>query len=269
MSHRGGILPGSPLVYTLASVRFAPLAVLPQKIPEIQDGLRQFAPLFQPVQQRLPSPIPGVITGPTRDVWLIMTNDRTTGMQLGQDQALFFTSKYERFTGFRNFISHCMETLITCVRFINVTAASMRYIDHIRPSSGEKLAQYISPAFLTPAVGGFSPDGGLAQYMYQADHAKLVVKSLHSRHTWSTPADMIGLLMMVQGPESPFAPKPLGDQEMLLDMDAVREFPQATTQSLEEIMDSLHSMHQLANSFFRSESVCTDYAFTQWGESHA
>src|SRR4051812_47659486 len=102
MSDRGGILKNSPLIYAIASVRFAPLAQLPEVMPQIHGRLRESMPLMQQVQQQVQFVVPGAMNFPQTTVaWQIMSSDRSLGAQIGTEQILFFTTKYKRFSDFR------------------------------------------------------------------------------------------------------------------------------------------------------------------------
>lgn len=50
MTDRTGILPNSPLIYAIASIRFAAWPLLSKKIDEIHDELREITPLIQTIQ---------------------------------------------------------------------------------------------------------------------------------------------------------------------------------------------------------------------------
>ena len=269
MSDRGGILPSSPLTYALASVRFAPLALLPAKVPEIHEQLRGDTPLLQHVQQQVQvrvgqgnSQVAEVLT----QTWLIMASDRSFGVQLGTEQALFFAQSYTRFAAFGKFISRCLGVLFDQMKFLDVTGMGVRYIDHIKPREGESLSQYVAGDFLTPSISTFDSIGGLSQYVYGSGDGQLRVRSVYSTEAFDIPIDLIGLIATIQGPERPMVLSNLAPNEMILDMDSVVNFPQPQRKPLKEIEETLDNLHKRANAFFRHSSVCTDFAFEKWRE---
>lgn len=266
MSDRGGILPNSPLVYSIASVRFTQLALLPNKIPEIHDKLREVAPVLQHVQQQMRVIVPGVQNMPEAltQAWLVMSSDRSFGVQLGTEQALFFTLKYQRFADFHEFVSRCLRVLFDEMKFLDVTALGVRYVDHIKAGPDERLSDYMSSAFLTPMVPSFDSVGGLSQFVYGIEGGQLRVRSIRTTEAFSIPFDLIGLVGTIRGAAQPLMLTPLQPDEMLLDIDAFMNFPQPRRIELKVIQESLDNLHKRANAFFRHEAVCTDHAFTVW-----
>ncbi|MGF6533388.1 MULTISPECIES: TIGR04255 family protein [Paraburkholderia] len=266
MSDRSGILPNSPLVYAIASVRFAQLALLPNKMPEIHEKLRAVAPVLQHVQQQMRVMLPGVVNPPetATQAWLMMSSDRSFGAQLGTEQILFFTLKYQRFAGFHAFVSECLQVLFDEMKFLDVTALGVRYVDHIKASHDDRLADYISTAFLTPTVPSFDSAGGLSQFAYGIEGGQLRVRSIHTTEAFSIPIDLIGLVGTIRGATQPLTLTPLQPNEMLLDIDAFTNYPQPRRIELREIQAGLDNLHKRANAFFRHEAVCTDHAFAVW-----
>ncbi|ASV97588.1 TIGR04255 family protein [Paraburkholderia aromaticivorans] len=267
MTDRSGILPHSPLLYALASVRFAPLPLLPSKIPEIHEQLRDATPLLQNVQQQTQLVMTHgatPIAESSTQAWLIMASDRSFGVQLGTEQVLFFARRYSRFAAFGEFITRCLGLLFEHMKFLDVTGTGVRYVDHIKPRQGETLADYVAEDFLTPPVPTFDPIGGVSQYIYGAGESQLRVRSVFSAEALSIPVDLIGLIATIQGPENPLILTKLQRDEMLLDMDSVLNFSQPRRQDLKEIEKTLDNLHKNANAFFRHDAVCTDFAFEVW-----
>ncbi|WP_039558828.1 TIGR04255 family protein [Ralstonia solanacearum] len=267
MSDRSGILPNSPLLYTLASVRYATWSLLQNKIPEIHEHLRDELPLLQRLQVRLMSQNMGIpLPEATSEVWLMMASDRTYAMQLGPDQALFFSSKYQRFADFQVRLERCLAALFDHMKFMDVVATGVRYVDHIKPRTGERLEDYVIAGFLTPTVPSYRPVGGASHFTYSTDHSELRVRSIFSTDYLSVPSDMVGLLAAVHAePGKPLTLDSLQQNEMLLDMDSVKAYPQPQrVKELKEIMETFDNLHKSANAFFRHEAVCTDFAFNVW-----
>jgi uncharacterized protein (TIGR04255 family) len=266
MGDRSGILKNSPLEYAIASVRFAPLALLPQMIPQIHGRLRESMPLMQQVQQQVQFLVPGAPNFPqAAQAWQIMSSDRKLGAQIGTEQVLFFTTKYKRFTDFQEEIHRCLEVLFDLVKFMDVTAVGVRYVDRFKARDGETLSDYMAAGFLTPRVSPFEAVGGLSQYTYRLGEEQLAVRAIYAAELPSIPFDLIGLFGAVQGPAQPLQVPPLGLNQLLLDIDASRTFPVPNrVHSCDEIEGFLDSLHRRANAFFRDENVCTDHAFAVW-----
>jgi uncharacterized protein (TIGR04255 family) len=271
MSDRSGILKNSPLVYALASVRFAPLALLPNQIPEIHGQLRGTLPLLQQVQQQIQ--FVGSIApnfAQASQAWLIMSSDRSLGAQIGTEQILFFTRTYQRFADFQKLILQCLGVLFDVVKFLDITAVGVRYVDRFEAKHHEELSDYMSPSFLTPRVSSFEPAGGFSQHAYRINDERLAVRCAYTPGMPSIPVDLMGLIATIQGPVQPLQIKALEEKEMLLDMDASRNFPvPRRVNAVPEIDELLDSLHKRANAFFRHDGVFTDHAFAVWkGEKH-
>lgn len=265
MTTRDGQLSNAPLIYVLASLRFAPWPLLKRKIDEIHDDLREYFPLINRIEIQQVGPNGQPITqndGPS--AWILKTSDLTYSVQFAPDQVLIACKKYARYRAFESNVVLVMNTLLKHMRFIDVTNVGVRYIDHIKAREGETLKQYINKSLLPPDIDGLAKIGGSLAAFYKSGDEDLRVRCRDLQGTLSVPDDLIPLLTMTQAPDIPLRLEGLKNGEMLFDLDAVKINPVPKRMSQEEIVGQLDSLHKKANAFFRHKSVCTDHAFKVW-----
>jgi uncharacterized protein (TIGR04255 family) len=268
MTDRTGILNKSPLVYALASIRFAPWPLMVEKINAIHDELRHITPLIKQVQIHqfnLSSQGAHAEKSVASASWMFMSSDRSHGFHLTPDQLLVFSSKYLRYVDFLKIITEGLDVLFKHMQFMDVVNIGVRYVDHIIMCEGKKPQDYINKGLLPSEFDGFKHKGGLIIGSYEVDDVELRVRCDTQPDALSIPEDMIGILAMAQEPSTPFQLKTLTDREFLLDMDAIKNYPtpQRMTDNI-AIIEKITYLHQIANNFFRHKDVCTDYAFKLW-----
>jgi len=266
MSDRTGILKNSPLTYVLASVRFAPWPLMAKKIDEIHDELRDIAPLINKIQvQRIGSDGQAPQDNEaTPAAWMLMPSDHSFGIQFSPDQILCITKKYTNYASFQSILDRVFEVLISHMRFVDVTNVGVRYIDHIKPQKPESIEQYIDSGLLATDIGEFKKLGGTVTGNYLVSGDELRVRSICQPGMLSIAEDLIPLLAMTNEKNQPFQIELLKDNELLLDIDSLKRFEEATRLNKNEVLDHLKLLHQKANKFFRHESVCTEHAFKVW-----
>ncbi|MEI7842785.1 MAG: TIGR04255 family protein [Gallionellaceae bacterium] len=259
---RTGILNKSPLIYTLASVRFAPWPLLSQKIAEIHDSLREITPIIHEVQikQFGPDNQESVISA-----WMLLSKDRTLGIYLLSEQLLVFSSKYSRYSKFSETLDKALGALFFHMRFIDVTNMGMRYIDRINIQESESFQDYISEKLLPAKLAGLQVRGGTSLVNFEQGDTELRVRCITNPEDLAFPIDIIELLSMAQGPQKPLTFEKLNGKSLLLDIDALKTFSEPEhIKDKGNILRQLLALHEKANIFFRHENVCTDHAFNIW-----
>lgn len=267
MIDRTGILKNSPLIYTLASIRFASWPLMAKKIDEIHDELRDITPLINRIQvQKIGVDGQALTQGEdaTLKAWMLMSSDRSHGIQLSPDQLLFFSSKYSHYADFEKILAKGLEVLLKHMRFMDVTNMGARYVDHIKVRDGEQPKDYISEGLLPATFARLERVGGITMGVYKSGEAELRVHCISQPVALTVPEDLIGVLAMIQEPGRPLKLEALKKGEMLLDMDAIKSNSEPQRLDKQAILNQLKSLHQVANAFFRHESVCTEYAFKVW-----
>lgn len=271
MVARTGILKNSPLIYMLASIRFASWPLFEKKIDEVLDELRDTTPIIQSVQIVNKVGADGFPLTVKKDEailqnWILMPNDRSYAIQFAPDQLLVFCKKYTQYNEFEKIFKNALRVLEKHMRFIDVSSMGVRYIDHIRCQNGEKLKDYIDSSFLPPDIKSLNTFGGAVTGVYKSGEIELRVKSISKPDALSVPDDLISMLAMTQDPGIPLRIRLIGDSQMLLDIDSIQSSETPVRMAKPKIISGLKLLHNEANSFFRNKSVCTDHAFNVWGK---
>lgn len=267
MTNRTGILKNSPLIYALASIRFAPWPLMAQKIDEIQDDLREITPLINKIHMRhigLGGQFLPKIDDATPAQWVLTSSDRSYGFILAPDQLLFFSKKYTRYADFASIIEKGLIVLLKHMRFLDITNIGVRYVDHIKVIEGKKPSDYITANLLPAEFPHLEMMGGISMESYKSKEAELRVRCTNQSDVPSIPEDMIGMIAMIQEPGQPFELELLKSNEILLDIDAVKAYSTYRMNETSDILNQLEFLHKEANAFFRHESVCTEFAFEIW-----
>lgn len=265
MSERTGILALSPLKFVLASVRFAPWPIVSKKIDEIQDKLRDILPLVSSIQQlQTAQEQQFIVDGASPNVWMLMSADRSTGMQVTADQVLFFTRKYNRYDGFKQLLERGLGTLLEHMQFMDVLNAGSRYVDCIEVSDGEQFSQYIAESLLPAQVPGYTNIGGETLSVFQLDDSELRVRCITAPNVPDIPVDLFSVVAFSADPSKPIQIELLKSRRFLLDIDAVKQFQEASRMRADEVLQLLDRLHKSANAFFRDQNVCTEHAFRVW-----
>lgn len=261
MTDRTGILINSPLIYAIASIRFAPWPLLAKKIEEIHDELREITPLIQTIQMQ--SSIHGMQSENVTKLWMLLSSNRKLGIHLASDQLLVFSSEYSRYTEFESVLRTCLNVLLKHMRFMDVTNTGVRYVDHIKVKDNESRKQYISERLLSASFSGITDIGCVYFGSYKSGDYDLKIRCTSQPDSPTIPEDMIGLLAMSSEPTSTLGLDMLNDG-VLLDIDAYKVYPTPTRMDKEVLLEQLKNLHHIANDFFRQNDVCTDYAFKTW-----
>ncbi len=264
---RTGILPNSPLICCLASVRFTPWSLLSTKIGEIHEELRDVLPLIQQVQM---FPIgqtfqPQVENSTVSAFWMILSADRSRGIQVTADQILFFSKRYERYSEFSAVIEKVLAAFFKRMKFLHATTLGVRYVDHIKPLSGENADKYLHSALLPTKFDGLENLGGGNFTSYGVNSSELRIRCNTLPGTAVIPDDLLPLFQMAQLPGKALEVSQLQKEEILLDMDTISSYPiPERMESSSAILTKLGELHSIANNFFRRDDVCTDHAFITW-----
>lgn len=266
MTIRTGVLKHSPLSYALASIRFAPWPLMSKKIDEIQNDLREIAPLLNRIQVEQVG-VDGQMTkgaGFASESWTLLASDKSYGFLLSQDQLLFMTTSYITYDDFEAKISHAMDVLFRYMVFMDVMNVGVRYVDRITPRDDEKISQYISSKFLPPSLDGYEINAGHIFSEYNVKGYNLRVNAVSIPGALPVPQDMLGVVVMMNGADKPLQFQGLRKEELLLDMDSIYNPGAPTRMNQGELKGLLRELHSNSNSFFRREDVLTDFAFQAW-----
>ena len=266
MTDRKGILKNSPLVYALASIRFAPWPLMTKRIEEIHDELRDLTPLIQNIQFQnisIHTSFSGGQVEPVTNIWMLLSSDRSLGVHLAPDQLLVFSKKYTDYTAFEQVLDKCLNVLLGRMRFMDVISAGVRYVDLIKVKDGEDCNKYITKHMLLANFSGFDDVGCIYAGSYKSGDDNLIVRCTSQPDAPAIPEDMLSILSMSNEPGKPLIIEKLKNG-ILLDIDAQKTYSEPQRMDKDKVLTKLKNLHQKANTFFRHDSVCTEYAFKTW-----
>lgn len=266
MIDRTGILPNSPLIYSLASVRFTPWAMMSKYIDEIHEELRGILPIVQKIQL-LSVGINGQpqTDAPATTIWMFLSGDRSTGMQFSSEQILVFSKRYTQYSEFSKLIEKALDAIFKRMGFLHAVSLGVRYIDHIKVRSNENVGLYLESGLLPVEFTGLQTIGGVSLSTYKTYDVELRVRCTTQPGIPVLPDELLALISMIQPPGRPFEVQGLEDGEIILDMDSITQYqlPERMDSS-SGILTKLNELHIVANAFFRRKDVFTDFAFEVW-----
>ena len=245
MTNRNGILLHSPLTHAIASVRFAPWANLPNKIAEIQDELRDIAPLLNAVQIQVDPNLPGHLSpsgSPIAQAWILMSLDKSFCIQFAPDQLLMFATKYTRFSDFLNTYKRALTVLLKHMRFVDVINMGVRYVDRITAKPHEQISDYISEKWLPPTLKDHDRVGGTVFGEYSKDSTRLRVTAQTLPNALPIPNDILGMILMTQG-QGEIQLQGTSEKDLILDMDSVISFAPPRRMEAEMVTENLDRLH--------------------------
>lgn len=267
MTSRSGILPYSPLKYVIASIRFAPYIRMPAKIAEIQDEMREVAPLVNTIQMvEQPGGAAGAAGAPTSSsTWMLMAPDKSYCFHIAQDQLLVINNKYARFDLFIKQYEFALNVLLNHMRFLDVQALGVRYIDHVKIRSNESFSDYLTSNWLPPTMEGYLQKGGNVFAEYEKDEANALRVMIQTMpNTLPIPNDLLGLLMMTQTFNGEIKLDATTDRDLIIDIDSIKRTDEPKRMQAREVLENLGKLHSTANSFFRNSEFLKDHAFKVW-----
>lgn len=266
---RSGVLKNKPLIYVLASVRFQPWMLLPSKIAEIQDRLREDFPIFNNIQISRgdlgPNPVPDSLQS---YAWAFHQSDRKAGCQISSDQIIVHCTNYESFDNFSKIISRVIDSVLEHSKNLDAVAIGIRYLDLIKVKENEKLADFL-PKELLPYEKdslGMKVSGGHTLTTYETTTGFLQARFWTGNNFMTVPDDLVPIYLLTKeiSPTKVFPISPLQEGEGILDTDSIWSTSTPSRMSNGEIIKKFTELHAHANTFFRT--VCTEFAFKTWQE---
>ena len=231
---RGRYVPLSrqPLVLVLCQVRFSTVQV-GDYIPKIQEEFRRKGfPIERAgkVQQLILAPGGGApIQSVEQQRWEYRTRDECWSILVMPDSVVLQTTAYERFEGFAEQLRHSVDTVFAKTehdRLGVVHRVGLRYIDAVRPRTGEDYRFYLRDGF-----------HGIADDVFQDGTQRLHVESAGRTQVGEVPGTMV--VRVVQN-----------DQGLLLPPDLVGGAPkQGSSAEAGELITLIDIDHYVEGNF--------------------
>jgi uncharacterized protein (TIGR04255 family) len=244
-------LKNAPLVHVLAQVKFAPFLPMGEAIPSIQNGLKKLGfPRFDKSQvQTLTITPPGPPRIEHADRWDFLNREKQTGVVLTSSFVVLQTSQYETFSVFGRLLREVLRTLGEEAEIEIVERIGVRYVDLIKPLSGEVYTKY-----LQPGLAGFPFEGlndpllsrsfsNIQSMAETTDKRKIVVRCFPTNTGEFLPPDLnpTGLTYSVD--------LNAGQMAAILDFDHYADVD--IDFDADDLVKRIDNLHKVANSAFR------------------
>lgn len=183
----------SPLILVLAQVRFAPVLLLKDFIPVIQEELRRQKFSDYRAEQIQQVMLAGAeVKTEQVNRWVFASRDRREAVIIAPDFLVYETSNYDVFETFLARLEPVLALLREKISPDFASQVGLRYVDLIRPAGGKPASD-----FLCASLRGLSPEklnatSALQQFIIQAQtpHGELTVRSFESSGEGTLPPDL-------------------------------------------------------------------------------
>lgn len=252
----------APVFYTLAQVKFNPIAKMSDYVDRIQERLRRsdFPDFradvkFELTIRRLDEPQPDV--QPQKHIrWSFTNTHRTEGYLLLSDSLVFHTTEYTTFSDFLEKTISGLSLIHEIVELAYVEKVGLRYLDAVVPLDNDALQQYLSPSLMGLSV---NPEGQLSHSYTETvtgvGGGYLVVKTMITDGPLALSPDLIPLKLNLQ---SRF--NDINGRNAVLDTDHC--VANRTSFDLVETKLQLVKSHDIITKTFNIS--VTDYARKKW-----
>lgn len=253
----------APVFYTLAQVRFNPVAQMSDYVAPLQERLRRSGfPDFQEENQvgitirRLDDPQPDLLQE-RQKLWIFTNTEKTEGYILLSNALVFHTTAYNTFEDFLQKTLFGLKLVNEIVELAFVERIGLRYLDAVVPTENETLEQYLNPSLLGLAVienGELSHS--FTETVTSTEGGTLVARALISENGLALPADLSPLRLNLK---PRFAE--VHGRHAVLDTDYFVAKRQRTF-DVAAVQNQLLASHEITSETFK-RSV-TVYALERW-----
>jgi uncharacterized protein (TIGR04255 family) len=183
----------SPLVLVLAQLRFSPLMLMTEYIPKIQDRLRLAGYPFNASgqYQEVAFGLQGV-SASARPHWEFLSKDRRVSVVVSSGFVVVQTSAYDCFEDFLQIVTSVMSVVASAVDGLLVQRVGLRYVNLIRPTTGESWEAYVQNGLHGFASSHFLDDTALHlhQVVTRTASGTMIVRLLQNRDQAILPPDL-------------------------------------------------------------------------------
>jgi len=139
-----------PLVYVVAELAISPYYSMSNKVPGLQDSLRNTFPRTVEAKELI---VDGVKPTP-QPLWQLLSADQKLGVQLGTRAISLHATSYVQSSDFLSRWAEVLDAIQNASLGAFVERAGLRYIDLIVPSTDHSPADY-----LADGLKGIEPEG--------------------------------------------------------------------------------------------------------------
>ena len=260
----GAKMKNAPVFYTLAQVKFNPIAQMEDYVPHLQEHLRRggYPDYRKEVVQvglkirQLDKEEPEV-KGQQHIQWSFTNAQRNEGYLLSADSLVFHSTVYETFDVFSNRLLERLSLVHEAVELAYIERIGLRYLDAVIPKGDDVIDAYLNPSLLGLSL---SIEGELkhsfSETLSQIKGGMLVARSVITSGGLALPPDLFPLKLEIQ-PQFSEIPGP----SAVLDTDYFVK--KRFDFDLEMVKVQLLSSHDIIDRAFHLS--VTDYARHVWG----
>lgn len=251
-----------PVFYTLAQIKFNPIAQMDEYVPELQDRLRRIGyPDYQPehkieVSIRKPaSPQPDV--RPQQLVrWNFMNIDRTEAYTLLPDALIFHSAMYAHFEDFSEKVLKGLSLVHEVIELAYIQRIGLRYLDAIVPADGDALDNYLNPSLLGLSIATSGElTHSFTETVSQVNRGTLVTRTVITEGGLAMPPDLFPMVLAL-----PDRFGKLSGRIAVLDTDYFVEH--RNNFDLNSVKEQLLVSHKIVSDTFKSS--VTEHAISNW-----
>jgi uncharacterized protein (TIGR04255 family) len=198
----------APLIYALCEIRFPRYPKIADKIPDIQEALRDRYELFE--EERLTGinvPQKGQEVSVRQDLrWRFEAADRRSGYILHESSIVYHTTSYVDFKSFAPEVEHGFTTVSRIADVRHFQRIGLRYIDLIESDDTTPAEEFVHERLR--GFGGHLAESGIeesiSQYVFngRTNIGQLFLRATKGQHSIPLPPDLLPLsLEFVRQPD--------------------------------------------------------------------
>lgn len=251
-----------PVFYTLAQIKFNPIARMEEYVPELQDRLRHIGyPDYQPEHKievairKAASPQPDV--RPQQMVrWNFTNIDRTEAYTLHPDALIFHSTQYAHFEDFSKKVLKGLTLAHEVIELAYIQRIGLRYLDAVVPAGDDLLDNYLNPSLLglSEAASG-QLTHSFSETVSQVNGGTLVARTVITEGGLAMPPDLFPMALAL-----PDHLSKLSGRIAVLDTDYFVE--RRSGFDLNSVKEQLLASHKLVGETFKSS--VTEHAISVW-----
>ncbi len=251
-----------PVFYTLAQIKFNPIARMEGYVPELQDRLRCIGYPDYQVEQKIEVAIRKPAT-PQPDVrpqqmvgWNFTNIDRTESYTLHPDALIFHSTQYAHFDDFSEKVLKGLSLAHEVIELAYIQRIGLRYLDAVVPADGDVLDNYLNPSLLglSAATSG-QLTHSFTETVSQVDGGTLVARTVITESGLAMPPDLFPVALTL--PDRLYK---LSGRIAVLDTDYFVEHRSGF--DLNSVRERLLASHKRVGETFKS--LVTEHAVSVW-----
>lgn len=254
----------APVFYTVAQVKFNPIAQMSDYVPPLQERLRKSGfPDFRAENQieltfRRMDELEPDVQSQKNMRWLFTDAQRTEGYILFSSALVFHTTAYNVFSDFLEKTLNGIKLVHEIVELAYIERIGLRYLDAVVPTESETLQNYLNPSLMGLSM---TLDGNLrhsfTETVTDVEGGTSVTRAMITDGLLALPPDLASLKLQLNiNPRF----EEIKGLHTVLDTDYF--INKRNTFNIQEIKNQLLISHKIIDTAFKASA--TDYAREKW-----